>query len=239
MEQSTDMNALISAFLGYRDMLAPVLDSLTQFVDTYDGLRADIDTLNNAFSGDVKGKLQEIYDTLAKQAARSGDLAAQIDRFVTLGAGYVAEMGKLSEAFAKAQRSLDSVGELEKKADEQLQRLDTIIAEKRTNYNIKDLQRSLENYNHTVQKVSDFINKDVGEALATGNSRLDAIRSQNEVIAKEIGRNGQAVADLTEEYRLNNQLLQRLTEQNDVDRVYLYELLDRWADERGIKRKKE
>jgi len=238
MEQTADLNALINAFLGYRDMLAPVLDSLSQFVDTYDGLRADIDTLNNAFSGDVKGKLQEIYDTLAKQAARSGDLAAQIDRFVTLGANYVAEMSKLSQAFAKVQDSLGSVGELERKADEQLQKLDAIIAEKRTNYNIKDLQRSLENYNHSVQKVSDFINKDVGEALAGSNSRLDAIRSQNDVIAKEIGRNGQAVADLTEEYRLNNQLLTKLTERNDVDQAYLFDILDRWADERGIKRKK-
>ena len=237
MEQSTDINALINAFLGYRDMLAPVLDSLAQFVDTYDSLRGDIDTLNNAFSGDVKGKLQEIYDTLSKQAARSGDLAAQIDRFVVLGANYVAEMTKLNDAFIKVQQSLGSVGELERKADEQLSKLDAIIAEKRTNYNIKDLQRSLENYNHTVQRVSDFINKDVGEALAGSNSKLDAIRSQNEVIAKEIGRNGQAVAELVEEYRLNNQLLVKLTEQGDVDRAYLFELLDGWAEERGIKRK--
>ena len=238
MEQSTDLNALITAFLGYRDLLAPVLESLAQFVDTYDSLRNDIDRLNDAFSDDAKGKLQEIYETLAKQAARSGDLATQIDRFVSLGANYVKEMAKLETALDKAQDSLATVGELDKKAEEQLQRLDVIIAEKRTNYNVKDLQRSLENYNNTVQKVSDFINKDVGEALTSGNSKLDAIRSQNEVIAKELGRKDQAVAELTEEYKLNNRLLTKLVEQNDVDRAYLYELLDAWADERGVKRKR-
>lgn len=237
MEQ-TELNALINAFLGYRDMLAPVLDSLQQFVDTYDGLRTDIDSLNNAFSGDVKGKLQEIYDTLSKQAARSGDLASQIDRFVTLGATYVAEMGKLSEAFAKAQTSLTSVGALEKQADEQLQRLDAIIAEKRAGYNIKELQRSLDNYNTSVQRISDFINRDVGEALSGSNSRLDAIRTQNEVMAKEMARTDQTVTALLTEYQLNNQLLRKLTEQNDVDRAYLYDLLDHWADDRGVKRKK-
>ena len=237
MEQSTDLNALITAFLGYRDLLAPVLESLTQFVETYDSLRNDIDALNNAFSDDVKGKLQAIYETLANQAARSGDLAAQIDRFVTLGANYVVEMTKLGEAMAKAQDKLATVNELDKKADEQLAKLDALIAEKRTNYNVKDLQRSLENYNHTVQRVSDFINKDVGEALSDSNSKLDAIRSQNEVLAKELGRNEQSVAELTEEYRLNNQLLTRLVEQNDVDRAYLYELLDGWAESRGVKRK--
>lgn len=236
MEQ-TDLNALITAFLGYRDMLSPVLSSLQQFVDTYDGLRADIDTLNNAFSGDVKGKLQEIYDTLAKQAARSGDLASQIDRFVTMGAGYVAQIGKLSQAIDRAEAGIGAVTALEQKADEQLHRLDVIIAEKRTNYNIKDLQRSLENYNNTVQKVSDFINRDVGEALAASNSKLDAIRSQNEVLAKEIGRNDQAIDDLVQQYQINNQLLTRLTERNDVDTAYLYELLDRWADDRGVKHK--
>ena len=238
MEQSQDLQALINAFLGYRDLLAPVLDSMSEFINTYDGLRADIDTLNQAFAGDVKGKLEQISSTLAQQAARSTDLASQIDRFVTMGDKYVAQVSSLTETLGKVEAGMRTVNELEKSADQQLQKLDAIIQEKRNNYNLRDLQRSLDNYNNSVQKVSDFINKDVGKALQDSNGRLDAIRSQNEVLLKELGREQQDVTALLGEYRANNALLTKLTEQKDVDEAYLFDLLDKWAASRGVKRKK-
>ena len=237
MEQ-TDLNALIQAFLGYRDLLVPVLDSLNQFVSTYDGLRGDIDTLNQAFAGDVKGQLAQISATLANQAARSTDLASQIDRFVAMGDTYIGQVDSLSQSLGKVEAAMRTMDQLEKNANEQLHKLEGLIQEKRTNYNLRDLQRSLDNYNNSVQRVSDFINKDVGQVLQESNSRLDGIRSQNDVIARELGREGQDINALLAEYRTNNALLTRLVEQGDVDSAYLYDLLDRWADERGIKRKK-
>ena len=237
MEQ-TDLNSLIQAFLGYRDLLVPVLDSLNEFVATYDGLRGDIDTLNQAFAGDVKGQLTQISTTLANQAARSTDLASQIDRFVAMGDSYLHQVSALSASIDKVEAKMRSIDELEKNANEQLHKLETLIQEKRTNYNLRDLQRSLDNYNNSVQRVGDFINKDVGQVLQESNSRLDAIRSQNDVIVRELGREEQDVNALLAEYRTNNALLGRLVEQNDVDTAYLFDLLDRWADERGVKRKK-
>lgn len=236
--EGQDLNALIQAFLGYRDMLAPVLDSLNEFVNTYDGLRTDIDTLNQAFAGDVKGKLEQISSTLAMQASRSTDLASQIDRFVAMGNKYVSQVAALSESMGKVQERMTAMGELEQKADEQLHKLDSIIQEKRTNYNLRDLQRSLDNYNNSVQKVSDFINKDVGQALTDSNSRLDSIRAQNESLQKMLAQEGQDVGALLAEYRANNELLTRLVEQKDVDTAYVYDVLDAWAASRGVKIKK-
>ena len=233
--EGQDLNALIQAFLGYRDMMAPVLDSLNEFVNTYDGLRADIDTLNGAFAGDVKGKLEQISSTLAQQASRSTDLASQIDRFVGMGDKYIAQVNALSDSMSKVQERMTAMGELEQKADEQLHKLETIIQEKRTNYNLRDLQRSLDNYNNSVQKVSDFINKDVGQALGDSNSRLDSIRSQNEALQKMLAQEGQDVAALLAEYRANNRLLAQLVEQNDVNTAYVYDVLDAWALSRGVK----
>lgn len=236
--ENANIQELINAFLGYRDMLAPVLDSLTQFVDTYRGLREDIGTLNNAFEGDVAGKLERIYQDLSKQAARSADLSAQIDRFVSMGARYVEEVGKLSAAMGKMQEGLDKVGDMEKRVDEQLSKLDAIVEEKRNNYNVKELQRSLENYNANVQKVSDFVNKDVSKGLAESTSRLDGIRSQSDNIVKELGKQGEDIEALLGEYRANNALLKKLVEQKDVDEAYLFDALDRWAKDRGVKTKK-
>lgn len=236
--ENTNIQELINAFLGYRDMLAPVLDNLSQFVSTYEGLRQDISTLNQSFEGDVAGKLERIYQDLSKQAARSADLSQQIDRFVTMGAKYVEEVGKLAAAMDRMQAGLDKVGDLEKRVDEQLDKLGATLDEKQNNYNVKDLQRSLDNYNANVQKVSDFVNKDVAKGLADSTSRLDGIRSQSDNIVRELSKQGQDVEALLNEYRANNALLKKLVEQKDVDEAYLFDMLDRWATERGVKTKK-
>ena len=236
--ENTNIQELINAFLGYRDMLAPVLDNLSQFVSTYEGLRQDISTLNQSFEGDVAGKLERIYQDLSKQAARSADLSQQIDRFVTMGAKYVEEVGKLAAAMDRMQAGLDKVGDLEKRVDEQLDKLGATLDEKHNNYNVKDLQRSLDNYNANVQKVSDFVNKDVAKGLADSTSRLDGIRSQSDNIVRELSKQGQDVEALLNEYRANNALLKKLVEQKDVDEAYLFDMLDRWATERGVKTKK-
>ena len=238
MMENANIQELINAFLGYRDMLQPVLDSLTDFVSTYEGLRTDISTLNDAFEGDVAGKLEKIYQDLSRQAARSADLSGQIDRFVTMGAKYVEEVGKLADAMAKLQTGLDHVGDMEKRVDEQLGKLGAIVEEKRNNYNVKELQRSLDNYNANVQKVSDFVNKDVAKGLADSTSRLDGIRSQSDNIVRELSKQGQDVEALLGEYRANNALLKKLVEQKDVDEAYLFDALDRWAKDRGVKTKK-
>ena len=45
--ENTNIQELINAFLGYRDMLAPVLDNLSQFVSpSNDWLRVEISCLN-------------------------------------------------------------------------------------------------------------------------------------------------------------------------------------------------
>lgn len=237
MEKPEDMSALIQTFLGYRDMLVPVLDSLHEFVSTYDGLQQDIKAISQAFEGDVGGKLQQIYDDLAKQAKKGNDLATQIDRFVSQGATYMQEIAALGKSMAELQNSMQSLGELERKADEQLGKLDTLIEEKRKNYNLRELQRSLDSYNTNVQKVSDFVNKDVARVLADNNSRLDGIRSQSDNMMRELQGESQSIEQLLIETRNNNALLTRLVEQQTVDEAYLYTVLDKWAMERKIKLK--
>lgn len=238
MEQSKDIGQLIEAFLGYRDMLAPVLDSLHSFVGTYQELRTDIDTLKSAFSDDVRTQLKGIADQLADQAAHSADLSAQMDRFLTFGTTYIQSAASLTQRIDEIERKLSGMGELEQKADEQLKKLDTLMAEKRASYNLRDLQRSLDNYNNSVQRVSDFINKDVAGVLADNNSRLDAIRSQSDALLQEVTAERTSVESLSAQFLTNNTLLKGLVERADVNEAYLFDVLDHWAESRGVKIKK-
>ena len=66
--ENSEVNALIDAFVGYREMLVPIQADMHEFLETYGALRNDVDKLNSAFSGDVQARLSEIYKNLASQA---------------------------------------------------------------------------------------------------------------------------------------------------------------------------
>ena len=56
--ENNEVNALIDAFIGYREMLVPIQNDMHDFLETYDALRNDVDKLDAAFSGDAGGEAQ-------------------------------------------------------------------------------------------------------------------------------------------------------------------------------------
>ncbi|MDD4316280.1 MAG: hypothetical protein PHC84_03865, partial [Clostridia bacterium] len=170
-----DVKLLIETFRGYRDLLTPVQQNLHDFVETYDSMKNDIEKLNTAFQGDVQGNLEKIYKNLSSQAERATDLSSRINQFMNMTEKYTEGVGRLGTLLSRIEERLKAVGDLETKAEEQIGKLDEILEEKKKSYNIKDLQRTLESYNANVQKVSEYINKDIAEALSQNYKKLDII----------------------------------------------------------------
>ena len=90
--ENSEVNALIDAFVGYREMLVPIQADMHEFLETYGALRSDVEKLDNAFSGDVQGKLSEIYKTLASQAEKSEELTRKVDQFLKSSSKYTEEV---------------------------------------------------------------------------------------------------------------------------------------------------
>lgn len=236
---NNDLKALIEAFKGYRELLSPIQTNLHDFARTYDSLRDDIEKLNTAFGGDIKGNLEKIYKNLSKQAENASDLASQIDRFIEMSNRYAGSVMRFVSLFEKVGEKLSAVNELESKAEEQIGKLDAILEEKKKNYNVRELQRTLENYNSNVQKVSEFINKDVTEALAENNKKLDAIKTGSETLEKRIAEESVNTEKLLKTYIASSEMLKKIAEKQDVNEAYIFEILDRWAEERKVKTKKK
>ena len=127
---------------------------------------------------------------------------------------------------------------IEQKAQEQMKKLDTLIEEKKINYNVKDLERALDIYNNNVQRVSDFINKDVAQSLNETSRKIDAIKKDSESFSKQIEKEHESVDELVKTYSSTNALLKTMVEKEDVNEEYIFSTLDKWANERGVKIKK-
>ena len=235
---NNEVNALIDAFVGYREMLVPIQSDLHEFLSTYEALKNDLQKMDTAFSGDVQKKLTEIYSSLSSQAEKSAELTRKVDQFLQSSNRYTEEVNKLISTFESISGRISSVNELEAKAEEQIGKLDTILDEKRRLYNLKDLEKSLDQYNANLQNVSDFINKQVAENIIENTRSIQSVKDGNENIAKRLEEEKKSVDDLVGEYKLSNELLRKIVENQDVNEEYIFDIIDRWAESRKVKTKR-
>lgn len=235
---NNEVNALIDAFVGYREMLVPIQADLHEFLTTYEALRSDVQKMDEAFSGDVQKKLSEIYSSLSSQAEKSAELTRKVDQFLQSSNRYTEEVNKLISTFENISSRISSVNEIEAKAEEQIGKLDTILDEKRRSYNLKDLEKSLDQYNANLENVSDFINKQVAENVIESSKSIQSIKDGNENIAKRLEEEKKSIDDLVGEYKASNELLRKIVESQDVNEEYIFDIIDRWAESRKVKTKR-
>ena len=233
-----ELAVLIESFKAYRDLLTPVQTGLNDFIGTYDSVKENIDKLNAAFGGDVKDNLQSIYKTLSSQAERASDLSSRIDQFVKMANKYTSDVSRFLEMFSKISERITAVNDLENKAEAQIGRLDALIEEKTKTYNVKELQRTLDSYNTNVQRVGDFINKDVAETLIQSQKKLETMKDDLDGIVRKQSGDNANIEKLLVTYSNSEALLKKIVEKEDVNEAYIFEILDRWAEERKIKTKK-
>lgn len=235
---NNDVKTLISTFMEYRDLISPIEKNLREFSLSFDSIKTDIKNLNEGFDGSLQGKLDKIYKELASQADKAKALAVQVDSFLSSTNKYVGAVDNLIEVCSKIEKKLNVVDEIEKRAESQIEKLNSIIDDKKKNYDLKELEKSLENYNKDVQKVSEYINKDVAQALKTSSAKIDDIKDKNTNIFDAIIEEKSSIDKLIDSFNCSNKLLKKVVEANDVNEQYIFEILDKWAEERHLKIKK-
>ena len=133
MDKTEDLKTLIDAFIGYRDLLTPIQSGLSDFLETYNGVRDDIEKLNSAFDGSAQSNLQSIAKTLASQAEKSTDLSSRIEQFAKATTRYVSQIDNLVALLERTEQKIVAINEIEGKASEQIKKLDAVIEEKKIN----------------------------------------------------------------------------------------------------------
>ncbi|MBR1748124.1 MAG: hypothetical protein IJ735_08005 [Clostridia bacterium] len=233
-----ELQELIDAFVAYRDVLTPLQENLRSVVDAYGGIRADVERLDRTFSGETKAQLEKIYASLSTQAKSSRELTEKIDEFSKSGVRYGQAVSDMTEKFSAIEQRLKSIDEMERAAEEQLARLDKIVNEKKVSYNVKDLQKSLEKYNQNVERVSEFINRDVAAVLTENGKRIEEIRRENEAMSAALAEQNKTVKELIHAFRETTETLRNTVEGERVNEEYIFTILDKWAASRKVKVKK-
>lgn len=239
MSDINELKELIDSFVAYRNVLVPLQESLKSISDTFFSIRDDLDGMNKAFSGNAGAQLEKIHSTLNAQADSGRELTRKIEEFSVSGENYARSVDEMLKKFDEVGKRLATVNELEKNAENILSRLETVIAEKRASYNLKDLQKSLDSYNMNVEKISDFINKDVASVLQENAKKIEQIKKENELLSAAVNEQNKTVAELTLTFRETSSLLKKAAESGTVNEEYLFDAFDKWAADRKVKIKKK
>lgn len=230
---------LIDSFIAYRNLIAPLQESLHSVSKTYEEIKSDLENLTKSFSGNAASQLEKVHATLSTQAKSGQELGRRIEEYAASGEKYAQAVSDMSSRFSEVVSRIDSLSEIERTAQAQLARIDTLIAEKRSSYNLKGLQKSLDDYNVNVEKISEFINKDIAAVLKQNADKIEAIRRENEALSKTVAEQSKDIATLIAEFSNTSALLKKLVEGSIVNEEYLFDAFDKWAEDRKVKIKKK
>ena len=236
---TNDIKQLIDSFSAYRNVLTPLQESLHSLAETYISIREDLDNLNKSLSGNAGSQLEKIHATLNQQAKSGQELSRRIDEYAESGEKYSRAVADMTKRFEGIATKLDAISQIEKTAEAIMGRLEELMEEKRASYNVKELQRSLDTYNKNVERISEFINKDIASVLQQNADKIEGIRRENEALASVVGEQGRAVAELTAMFAETSQLLRKTVENGAVNEEYIFDAFDKWAADRNVKIKKK
>lgn len=230
---------LIESFISYRNLIAPLQDSLHAVSKSYEEIRNDLDNLNKSFSGNASNQLEKVHATISAQAKSGQELGRKIEEYAVSSEKYAQAVNDMSSRFSDVANRIDSLEKIEKSAQSQLAQIDNIINEKKSSYNLKELQKSLDGYNKNVEKISDFINRDIAAVLKQNADKIETIRKENQELSAAVAEQGKDIALLISEFTQTSALLKRLVEGSTVNEEYLFDAFDKWAADRKVKTKKK
>ena len=147
-------------------------------------------------------------------------------------------MQKLLNVLSLIDNKIERLDSIEDRALKQIEKLDQLIERKDKTYNVKELEDKIESYNTNIQKVSEFINEDIGNALKDTNEKIEFIRDKNESVLENLIAEKTNLEELLKYYSASNQILKTISEKEDINEEYVFELLDKWAKSRKLKIKK-
>ena len=198
-----------------------------------------MDSLSKNFSGSAGGQLDKVHATLAAQAKSGQELSRRIDEYAQSGEKYARAVNDMYARFSGVVDRIDSLQEIESTVRSQIERLDALIEEKKSSYDLKGLQKSLDGYNTNVEKISDFINKDVASVLKQNAEKIESIRKENEELGKLVSQQANDISSLTSMFAETTALLKKIVEGSTVNEQYIFDVLDKWAADRKVKIKKD
>lgn len=239
MDNIKEINNLINSFIEYRNVLMPLQETLHSVSTSFVSMKTDIESLQNNFDVDTKKMLENMYSSISEQMKKSEGLYQGVQKFIDNANQYTKSIESISRKINEVEEKLTTIKNIESQYEKQIRILDELVETKKINYDTKELQKSIENYGKNVEKVSDYINKDIAKSLKDNELKINKVADENREIISIINNQSKFLVELSNKLTETNSFLKQSVQEENVNEEYIFEILDKWAESRKVKTKKK
>ncbi|MCK9575117.1 MAG: hypothetical protein WCX32_04715 [Clostridia bacterium] len=234
MEENTkEIADLIGEFTNHTKVIETVNENFTNFMHAYKQIKESLEKLNI----DIKSKQnieKAMNDLVDKGTLLVGDitvLSQKVNKLESLINPIAEQIENLNTSFKKlinfdenVQAILNSVS----KTNETIDKLD-----------LKQITTTLESYNQKMEQTKTIFEQDVKKAFNTNNARIDYMLKDVSSIVKNADSANTHLEELVKQQVELQTIISKLVDKNTFQMEYLYDVLDKWAEERKVKLSKK
>jgi len=228
-----EITDLITEFSKHTKVIEKVNENFASFVQAYKVIKESLEKLNV----DVKSKQtieHTMNDLVSKSQNMVGDinvLSGKINKLENLINPISEQIENLNTSFKKlinfeenVQKILNNVN----KTNETIEKLD-----------LNQINDALVSYNEKMEQTKNIFEKDVKKSFDTNNAKIDAMVSDVNSVLKNADSQNTHLEELVNQQSSLQAILTKIADKNTFQMEYLYEILDKWADERKVKTNKK
>lgn len=220
------LTQIINHFVEERELLTQSVKGIEEFTSTYSELKTFLDDFKGNTNISVSDNLSTIGNELNLINTTVNNYNENLsDKYKTLQEDF----GKLLKKYESLTTSQDKLTNFIGKIDKFMQVL--------TNFDLNKIITNLNESQTKVESLIDLVETDLKNQIETNNTQIkNAINSFNLFI--ETSKNQQtAVEEIAQETKATNALLQKMSKSNNINEAVLFELMDKWSEERKRSKK--
>lgn len=224
--KSEVLTQIINHFAEERELLSQSVQGIEEFVKTYTELKIFLD--------DFKGKENiNVSDNLSNI---NKELNAMNEIVNSYNSNLSGKYKKLQEDFDQLLKKYQTLETSQKKLTNFVDKIDNFM-QVLTKLDLNEMAASLNNNQTKVEKLNALVEKDLKEQIEKNNKNVQSVIISFKQFIEASKKQQTEVNKIAQETKVTNDLLKEMSKSNNINQAVLFELMDKWAEERKRSKK--
>lgn len=225
-------------------MMQEINKNLELFVENYRNTKRTLEEVKSPNGVDLSSKIDELTANLEQTRANVEIYGKKLYENLEISKVVSKEFDGVKEGLEKIKNEiLETTKQSEMYLKSQKEALESIskfeeIMKKIENVDFKNYESKLERYTYNLQLLNDKIENGLQEKIDKNLGEIEKFEKKINEISENTTKQNNAITEIAKSVATMTTLLSKLTKTGNVDEQYIYEIIDRWADESKVKHKK-
>lgn len=235
--KNEEIQKLIETFVMQTQEMKKVNENLNNFLSVFSVAKERIEKLEIKQDSNITNEIEELSKRVNQVNNQSEILSNNFADYIALSEKFNETILSLGNRFSELENKITKLEQTESNITSSLKKLDT-ISEDVSHFRVDSLTEKLSLFDNVVSEVKNSLNGKVSENLEKNNSIMLSLQKDfNEKLSK-INSTGSSLEKIAEQSTTTNAVLNKILDKNEIDKSYLYDLLDEWSESRKLKIKK-